>query len=143
MNNVEDVWWCRTPKNSVVYGSGERRIRGQRRIALHCLCSRIRDFPFSGLFSTPNNPSVEVKVYIPYGNYDSSSFMSQFIASVLASNSTLGTGLSITLNVVTNRYLLFDFVLFRFNHLSSDGFTILFPRFLRVRFIKSITVLHL
>jgi hypothetical protein len=30
------VWWCRTPKNSVVYGSGERRIRGQRRIALHC-----------------------------------------------------------------------------------------------------------
>jgi hypothetical protein len=37
MNDVEDVWWCRTPKNSVVYGSGERRIRGQRRIALHCL----------------------------------------------------------------------------------------------------------
>jgi hypothetical protein len=35
MNDVEDVWWCRTPKNSVVYGSGERRIRGQRRIALH------------------------------------------------------------------------------------------------------------
>jgi hypothetical protein len=104
MNNVEDVWWCRTPKNSVVYGSGERRIRGQRRIALHCLCSRIRDFPLSGLFSTPNNPSVEVKVYIPYGNYNSSSFMSQFIASVLASNSTLGTGLSITLNVVTNRF---------------------------------------
>jgi hypothetical protein len=34
MNDVEDVWWCRTPKNSVVYGSGERRIRGQRRIAL-------------------------------------------------------------------------------------------------------------
>jgi hypothetical protein len=35
MNNVDDVWWCRTPKNTVVYGSGERRIRGQRRIALH------------------------------------------------------------------------------------------------------------
>jgi hypothetical protein len=34
MNDAEDVWWCRTPKNSVVYGSGERRIRGQRRIAL-------------------------------------------------------------------------------------------------------------
>jgi hypothetical protein len=34
MNDVEDVWWCRTPKKSVVYGSGERRIRGQRRIAL-------------------------------------------------------------------------------------------------------------
>jgi hypothetical protein len=33
MNDVEDVWWCRTP--TVVYGSGERRIRGQRRIALH------------------------------------------------------------------------------------------------------------
>jgi hypothetical protein len=31
MKDVEDVWWCRTPKNSVVYGSGERRI------ALHCL----------------------------------------------------------------------------------------------------------
>jgi hypothetical protein len=26
MNDVDDVWWCRTPKNSVVYGSGERRI---------------------------------------------------------------------------------------------------------------------
>jgi hypothetical protein len=37
MNDVEDVWWCRTPKNSVIYGSGERRIRGQRRIALHRL----------------------------------------------------------------------------------------------------------
>jgi hypothetical protein len=34
MNDVEDVWWCRTPMNSVVYRSGERRIRGQRRIAL-------------------------------------------------------------------------------------------------------------
>jgi hypothetical protein len=26
MKDVDDVWWCRTPKNSVVYGSGERRI---------------------------------------------------------------------------------------------------------------------
>jgi hypothetical protein len=26
MNDVDDVWWCRTLKNSVVYGSGERRI---------------------------------------------------------------------------------------------------------------------
>jgi hypothetical protein len=26
MTNVDDVWWCRTPKNTVVYGSGERRI---------------------------------------------------------------------------------------------------------------------
>jgi hypothetical protein len=34
MNDLDDVWRCRTPKNSVVYGSGERRIRGQRRIAL-------------------------------------------------------------------------------------------------------------
>jgi hypothetical protein len=34
MKAVEDVWWYRTPKYSVVYGSGERRIRGQRRIAL-------------------------------------------------------------------------------------------------------------
>jgi hypothetical protein len=51
-----------------------------------------------------NNPSVEVKVYIPYGNYNSTTFMTQFIASTLASNSTLGTGLSITLNVVTNRF---------------------------------------
>jgi hypothetical protein len=41
MNDVEDVWWCRTPKNSVVYGSGERRIRGQRRIALHYLYGTI------------------------------------------------------------------------------------------------------
>jgi hypothetical protein len=23
---IKNVWWCRTPKNSVVYGSGERRI---------------------------------------------------------------------------------------------------------------------
>jgi hypothetical protein len=35
MNDVEGVWWCRTPKKSVVYGSGERHIRGERRIALH------------------------------------------------------------------------------------------------------------
>ena len=51
-----------------------------------------------------NNPTVEVKVYLPYGNYNSSSFMTQFIASTLATNSTLGTGLSITLNAVTNRF---------------------------------------
>jgi Chromo (CHRromatin Organisation MOdifier) domain len=42
MNDVEDVWWCRTPKNSVVYGSGERRNRGQRRIALHSILLRFR-----------------------------------------------------------------------------------------------------
>jgi hypothetical protein len=34
MNDLDDEWRRRTPKNSVVYGSGERRIRGQRRIAL-------------------------------------------------------------------------------------------------------------
>ena len=50
------------------------------------------------------NPNVEVKVYIPYGNYNSSTFMTQFVASVLSANSTLGTGLSITLNAVTNRF---------------------------------------
>jgi hypothetical protein len=26
MNDVECVWWCRTPGNSAEYGSGERRI---------------------------------------------------------------------------------------------------------------------
>jgi hypothetical protein len=26
MNDVECVWWCRTPRNSAEYGSGERRI---------------------------------------------------------------------------------------------------------------------
>ena len=50
------------------------------------------------------NPSVEVKVYMPYGNYNSSTFMTQFVASTLTANSTLGTGLSITLNAVTNRF---------------------------------------
>ena len=50
------------------------------------------------------NPNVEVKVYLPYGNYNSSTFMTQFVASVLSANSTLGTGLSITLNAVTNRF---------------------------------------
>ena len=50
------------------------------------------------------NPNIEVKVYIPYGNYNSSTFMTQFVASVLSANSTLGTGLSITLNAVTNRF---------------------------------------
>ena len=50
------------------------------------------------------NPNVEVKVYLPYGNYNSSTFMIQFVASVLNANSTLGTGLSITLNAVTNRF---------------------------------------
>ena len=50
------------------------------------------------------NPSVEVKVYMPYGNYNSTTFMTQFVASTLTSNSTLGTGLSITLNSVTNRF---------------------------------------
>jgi hypothetical protein len=48
--------------------------------------------------------STEVKVCIPYGNYNSSTFMVQFVASTLAANSTLGTGLSITLNAVTNRF---------------------------------------
>jgi hypothetical protein len=47
-----------------------------------------------------SNPSVELKVYIPYENYNSTTFMTQFIASVLAVDSTLGTGLSITLNTV-------------------------------------------
>ena len=50
------------------------------------------------------NPNVEVKVYLSYGNYNSSTFMTQFVASVLSVNSTLGTGLSITLNAVTNRF---------------------------------------
>lgn len=50
------------------------------------------------------NPSVEVKVYIPYGNYNSTTFMTQFVASTLAVNSLLGTGLSISLNTVTNRF---------------------------------------
>lgn len=50
------------------------------------------------------NPSVEAKVYFPYGNYNASTFMTQFVASTLAVNSTLGTGLSITLNAVTNRF---------------------------------------
>jgi hypothetical protein len=51
-----------------------------------------------------SNPSVEVKVYIPYGNYNSTTFMTQFVASALAVDTTLGTGLSITLNTVTNRF---------------------------------------
>jgi hypothetical protein len=51
-----------------------------------------------------SNPSVEVKVYIPYGNNNSSTFMAQFVASALAIDTTLGTGLSITLNTVTNRF---------------------------------------
>ena len=46
------------------------------------------------------NPNIEVKVCLPYGNYNST----QFVASVLYANSTLGTGLSITLNPVTNRF---------------------------------------
>ena len=50
------------------------------------------------------NPNVEVKVYIPYGDYNSTTFMTQFVAPVLSANSTLGTGLSITLNAVTNRF---------------------------------------
>ena len=50
------------------------------------------------------NPNVEVKVYLPYSNYNSSTFMTQFVASILSVNSTLGTGLSITLNAVTNRF---------------------------------------
>ena len=50
------------------------------------------------------SPNIEVKVYIPYGDYNSSTFMTQFVASVLSANSTLGTGLSITLNAVTNRF---------------------------------------
>ena len=33
------------------------------------------------------NPNVEVKVYLPYGNYNSSAFMTQFVASVLSPNS--------------------------------------------------------
>ena len=28
------------------------------------------------------NPNIEVKVYLPYGNYNSSTFMTQFVASV-------------------------------------------------------------
>ena len=50
------------------------------------------------------NPNTDLKVYIPYGNYNSLTFMTQFVASVLSANSTLGTGLSITLNAVTNRF---------------------------------------
>ena len=50
------------------------------------------------------SPNIEIKVYIPYGSYNSSTFMTQFVASVLSANSTLGTGLSITLNAVTNRF---------------------------------------
>ena len=50
------------------------------------------------------NPSIEVKAYLPYGNYNSSTFMTQFVASVFSANSTLGTGLSITLNAVTDRF---------------------------------------
>ena len=33
-------------------------------------------------------------MYLPFGNYNSSTFMTQFVASVLSVNSTLGTGLS-------------------------------------------------
>jgi hypothetical protein len=51
-----------------------------------------------------SNQSVEVKVYIPYGNYNSTTFITQFVASVLVVDTTLGTGLSITLNTVTNRF---------------------------------------
>ena len=50
------------------------------------------------------NLSIEVKVYLPFGNYNSSTFMTQSVASVLSVNSTLGTGLSVTLNPVTNRF---------------------------------------
>ena len=48
------------------------------------------------------NPNIEVKVCLPFGSYNSSTFMTEFVASVLSANSTLGTGLSITLNPVTN-----------------------------------------
>jgi hypothetical protein len=58
MNDVEDVWWCRTPKNSVVYESDERCIRGQRRIALHCLLSF---FYFSRKFRTETIKKIKLK----------------------------------------------------------------------------------
>ena len=41
------------------------------------------------------SPNIEVKVYISYGSYNSSTFMTQFVASVLS---------AITLNAVTNRF---------------------------------------
>jgi hypothetical protein len=47
MNDVEDVWWCRTPKNSVVY------IRGQRRIALQ-LGQLRTSWPLGQLAVQPN-----------------------------------------------------------------------------------------
>lgn len=51
-----------------------------------------------------SNPNIEVKVFLPFGNYNSTTFMTQFVASTLAVNSVLGSGLSITLNAVTNRF---------------------------------------
>jgi hypothetical protein len=84
MNDVDDVWWCRTPKNSVVYGSVERRIRGQRRIALqgrqliyggqrcklrHSELSELRSQgtarnPNRGLFGIPAKFTKSVGVYV-------------------------------------------------------------------------------
>ena len=48
--------------------------------------------------------NTDVKVYFPYGTYNSTTFMSVFAARVAYYDATLGTGLSITLNTITNQF---------------------------------------
>ena len=49
------------------------------------------------------NANTDVKVYFPYGNYNSTTFMATFLTRVAYYDATLGTGLGITLNTITNQ----------------------------------------
>lgn len=50
------------------------------------------------------NANTDVKVYFPYGNYNSTTFMATFLTRVAYYDTTLGTGLGITLNTITNQF---------------------------------------
>ena len=48
--------------------------------------------------------STLLQVYIPYGNYNSTTFMSVFLSTIQGMDTTLYTGLGITLNANTNKF---------------------------------------
>ena len=50
------------------------------------------------------NVDIDIMIYMPYGNYNATTFISSFMSEIMKTNSSFGIGFHIDLNTITNRF---------------------------------------